>query len=335
MRAKFSVLDIFSGAGGFSRGFKEAGFDILVSIENDPPVSKTYKANFPETEQIADDVKEIDYNVLKSLGYQRGDFDVIIASPPCEPFTPTNKNRKTDPIDRLYCDPIGQLYLHAIRIINEVRPKFFVIENVAGILQDDIKESIFKELKRSGYDEIYFNVLYAEHHGVPSMRTRVFVSNLKLELKKQRMISVEEALKDLPNPGSYWPPNHEEPQPLTKRLRKRVSNARWGRAMIEFEGAENKRFRNFIRLNPYRPAPTVMGSSRFIHPFEDRLLTVREQARLMGFPDYHVFLGGRDSQYNMIGEAVPPPLSKEIALYVMNYLKENIVNRGVNNQKLM
>jgi DNA (cytosine-5)-methyltransferase 1 len=101
--------------------------------------------------------------------------------------------------------------------------------------------------------------------------------------------------------------------------------------MIEFEGAENRRFRNFIRLNPYRPAPTVMGSSRFIHPFEDRLLTVREQARLMGFPDYHIFLGGRDSQYNMVGEAVPPPLSKEIAIYIINFLKENIVNRGVNN----
>ncbi len=322
MKPKFSVLDIFSGGGGFSRGFKEAGFNILASIENDPPVAKTYKANFPETELIADDAKEIDYNVLKSFGYQRNDFDVIIASPPCEPFTPTNKKRKEVPIDRLYCDPIGQLYLHAIRLINEMKPRFFVIENVAGILHEDIKSSIINELKKSGYNEVYFNVLYAEYHGVPSIRTRVFVSNINLDLKKQKMISVEEALKDLPSPGNYYPPNHEEPQPLTKKLRKRVSSAKWGRAMIEFEGAENKRFRNFIRLNPYRPAPTVMGSSRFIHPFEDRLLTVREQARLMGFPDYHVFLGGRDSQYNMVGEAVPPPLAKEIANYIINYLKE-------------
>lgn len=64
-----------------------------------------------------------------------------------------------------------------------------------------------------------------------------------------------------------------------------------------------------------------MGSSRFIHPYEPRLLTVREQARLMGFPDYHVFLGSRDAQYNMVGEAVPPPLAKAIAEYIAGFLR--------------
>jgi DNA (cytosine-5)-methyltransferase 1 len=64
-----------------------------------------------------------------------------------------------------------------------------------------------------------------------------------------------------------------------------------------------------------------MGSSRFIHPYEPRLLTVREQARLMGFPDYHVFLGSRDAQYDMVGEAVPPPLARAIAEYVARVLK--------------
>ena len=73
-------------------------------------------------------------------------------------------------------------------------------------------------------------------------------------------------------------------------------------------------------MHPRRHAPTVMGSSRFIHPYEDRLLTVREQARLMGFPDYHVFLGGKDAQYDMVGEAVPPPLAKAIAGEVLRYL---------------
>ncbi len=77
-----------------------------------------------------------------------------------------------------------------------------------------------------------------------------------------------------------------------------------------------------MRLNPWKPAPTVMGSVRFVHPFEDRVLTVREQARLMGFPDDHVFFGPKDSQFNQIGEAVPPPLARAIAGgVVLKYLE--------------
>ena len=91
--------------------------------------------------------------------------------------------------------------------------------------------------------------------------------------------------------------------------------------MIYYRGAK-RRLPNLIRLHPYRIAPTVLGSSRFIHPFEDRFLTVREQARLMGFPDYHVFLGGRDEQYNQVGEAVPVPLSRAIAGEVLRFLLE-------------
>ncbi len=75
-----------------------------------------------------------------------------------------------------------------------------------------------------------------------------------------------------------------------------------------------------MRLNPWKPAPTVMGSVRFVHPFEDRVLTVREQARLMGFPDNHVFFGPKDSQFNQIGEAVPPPLARAIAKVVLKHL---------------
>jgi Site-specific DNA methylase len=72
----------------------------------------------------------------------------------------------------------------------------------------------------------------------------------------------------------------------------------------------------YVRLHPDELAPTVLGNSRFIHPFEDRFLTVREQARLMSYPDDHVFLGSRDEQYNQVGEAVPVALSKAIAEYL-------------------
>ncbi|WP_237698669.1 DNA cytosine methyltransferase [Pyrococcus yayanosii] len=99
------------------------------------------------------------------------------------------------------------------------------------------------------------------------------------------------------------------------RIEREIPRLKWGEALQRFG-----RFSNWIRLHPHKPAPTVRGNSRFVHPFEDRPLTVREQARLMGYPDDHVFLGGRNVQYDSIGESVPPPLAKAIALEVMKKL---------------
>jgi DNA (cytosine-5)-methyltransferase 1 len=317
------VADLFSGAGGFSRGFELAGFNVVVAVENDPPVAKTYKANFPHAYLIADDVKDVSERTIREIsGLGRGDFDVVIASPPCEPFTPTNRNRMPNPLDRILTDPIGQLYLHAIRLIAELKPRFFVIENVSGVAEGPIRKVIEDELRKGGYDEVYFNIIRSEEYGVASERVRVFVSNVKLNLAKRRPLTVMEALEGLPEPGAPWPPNHDAPATLPRKLMRKVPKLRWGRSLVTFEGAGSRRFRNYIRLAPDRPAPTVMGSSRFIHPFEDRLLTVREQARLMGFPDYHVFLGGKDSQYNMVGEAVPVPLAQAIAEDLLSRLRE-------------
>ncbi len=320
MKNSFAVLDIFSGGGGFARGFEEAGYRILLGLDNYPPAARTYKANFPHAYFIADDVKEVSLAVISDYtGIHQGDIDVIIASPPCEPFTGANPKRQKHPLDRLYKDPAGQLFLHAIRIIGEVKPKAFVIENVPGVLE--VESSIRRELARQGYRRVYFNILKAEDYGTPSRRTRVFVSNYRIIPKKRRTITVSEALKELPPPGAHYPPNHEEPPSLSGRYRRRVPRLRWGDSLITYTGARGRRLPNYIRLHPHRPAPTVMGSSRFIHPYEDRLLTVREQARLMGFPDYHVFIGGRDAQYNMVGEAVPPPLAKAIAESIREQLE--------------
>ncbi|MEB3774350.1 MAG: DNA cytosine methyltransferase, partial [Desulfurococcales archaeon] len=146
------MVDLFSGGGGFGRGFEEAGYRVIAAVDNYPPAARTYKYNFPHTLVIGDDVKEVGLEVLKSLaGVGRGDVDVVIASPPCEPFTGANPKRMRDPLDRLYSDPAGQLFLHAIRIIGELQPRAFVIENVPGILHRPIQSSIRRELERVGY----------------------------------------------------------------------------------------------------------------------------------------------------------------------------------------
>jgi len=322
MRPPYRLIDLFSGAGGYARGFVDTGlYTNLAGVDSFPPAARTYKANFPWAAVIADDIREVSLAVLREFaGIRRGDVDVVIASPPCEPFTGANPKRRRDPLDRLYSDPAGQLFLHAVRLIGEIRPSVFVIENVPGILEAPVQRAIRSELARAGYPRTHFNVLKAEEHGTPSHRTRVFVSNIRIRPPRTPGPTVEETLRDLPPPGSPVPPNHERPPEVSRRHRRRLPRLRWGESLITFQGAR-RRIPNYIRLHPHRRAPTVMGSSRFIHPYEDRLLTVREQARLMGFPDHHIFLGGRDAQYDMVGEAVPPPLARAIALVVAEALR--------------
>lgn len=325
MNRRFNLVDLFCGAGGFALGFKQTGFRILLGIDNDRAPARTFKYNFPKAIVLAEDIKEVSGNeillLIKELLGEDINIDVVIGSPPCEPFTAANPKRMRNPIDRLYSDPIGRLVLHFIRIVGELKPKVFVMENVPGILEPSIMRAIRREFQRVGYDEIYFNKLLAEDYCNPSHRLRVFVSNIRIKPPRKctRPPTVEEALKDLPPPGSREIPNHD-PLPLSSRKLKRIARLGWGKPLIYYEGA-NKRLPNLIRLDPRRHAPTVLGSSRFIHPYEDRFLTVREQARLMGFPDNHVFFGGRDEQYNQVGEAVPVPLAKAIAEEVIKYLE--------------
>ncbi len=323
MNQRYNLVDLFSGAGGFALGFKQAGFRVLLAVDNDKAPARTYKFNFPESIVLVEDIKEISGDDIKNLitevlGIDQ--VDVVIGSPPCEPFTGANPKRMRNPIDRLYVDPIGRLVLHFIRIVGELKPKVFVMENVPGILEPSIKRAIIRELNRVGYKEVYFNKLRAEDYCTPSHRLRVFISNIKLNPPKKciKPPTVMEVLKDLPPPGSKDIPNHD-PVPISDRKLRKIAKLKWGTPLIYYEGA-TKRLPNLIRLNPYRHAPTVLGSSRFIHPFENRFLTVREQARLMGFPDTHVFFGGRDEQYNQVGEAVPVPLAKAIAEEVIKYL---------------
>ncbi|MFA4720297.1 DNA cytosine methyltransferase [Pyrococcus kukulkanii] len=292
------VLDLFAGAGGFSLGFKLSGFEIVSAVENFKPKAKTYSYNFPGVKVVAQDIKLVDPREF-------GEVDVVIGGPPCEPFTAISQRRMEEPRDRLYRDPIGRLVLEFIRFVKVLKPKVFVMENVPQILE--VEEYLRKEFEKAGYD-VYFNVLNALDYGVPQIRRRVFISNIELKPRKVKgPRKVWDVLKDVPLDA----PNNELWSPPGK-VRGKIPYLKWGQAAQRFG-----RFQNWVRLHPYKPAPTVRGNSRFVHPFEDRPLTVREQARLMGFPDDFVFLGGRKVQFDSVGEAVPPPLAKAIAEFIL------------------
>lgn len=310
------VIDLFAGAGGFSRGFKEAGFEIVAAVENFPPKAKSYQANFPEAMVFVEDIKRLNAEGLKR---EVGEVEVLIGGPPCEPFTAINLRRRKDPLDRLYSDPVGRLVLHFVRFLKAFKPEIFVMEEVPQIMEGPLRKALQKEFKKAGY-EVYFNLLDAYDYATPQIRKRVFISNIPLNPPKaEKKLTVWDAIGDLPDPRvSEGVPNHEY-VPISAKKRRAISKLRWGEALHSFGG----RFKNWIRLHPHKPAPTVRGTSRFVHPFEDRLLTVREHARLMGYPDYHIFLGGRNVQYDSVGESVPPTVARAIAEVIKERLKKN------------
>jgi len=323
LKTTYRYIDIFCGAGGFSEGFHLTNrYKGILAIDNFRPAALTYKTNFPTTKVLVEDIKKINEDILTNNLDE--EIDVVIGSPPCEPFTGANPRREKNPLDRLYKDPIGQLTLHYIRIVGILKPRVFIMENVPAIMDNGLKQALIREFKRIGYPRIHFNKLKAEDYGTPSHRLRVFISNIEIKPHPgKKRIPVKDALKDLPEPGDY-PFNHNPPPPLPIKKLKRVERLKWGEALIFYQGAR-RNLPNLIRLDPNKIAPTVLGSSRFIHPFENRLLTVREQARLMGFPDQFVFIGGRDEQYNLVGEAVPVPLAYAIASYIVEKLDQGEV----------
>lgn len=319
---QIKLVDLFSGAGGFSLGFKTTPIKIALAIDINHSAARTYSVNFPDTIVIEDDIRNITgYEILKLVGNK---IDIVIGSPPCEPFTAANPLRMKEPIERLYLDERGTLTLEFIRIIDEIRPKIFVMENVPAIIgSPSLREALLNEFKKAGYDKIYFNILRAEDYGNPSRRTRVFISNIPLQnIKIYRKITVYEAIYDLDNRTDI--PNNEISELSEKKISE-ISKIKFEEYLTMYKGSEDKNIPLYIRLNPYDIAPTVLGNSRFIHPFHDRFLTVREQARLMSFPDDHIFLGSKDDQYNQVGESVPIALSTFIAKEIVGILNERTV----------
>ncbi|MEM0071462.1 MAG: DNA cytosine methyltransferase [Metallosphaera sp.] len=311
------VVDLFSGAGGFAKGFKLQGFEISLAIDLNHAAARTYSSNFPTATVLEEDIRNVTGKDI--IGLMGSRPDVVIGSPPCEPFTGANPLRMNNPVERLYVDERGTLTLEFIRLVGELRPRIFIMENVPSIIETkELKEAIINEFRRVGYEPI-FNLLRAENYGNPSKRTRIFISNVKLELKTSPKKTVWEAIYDLED--RFDVPNHEPIEPNEMKT-VRMSSLDYGDYLTMFRG-HKREIPLYIRLDPFEVAPTVLGNSKFVHPFHPRYLTVREQARLMSYPDSHVFYGSKEEQYNQVGEAVPVVLSTRIASNIFGALIGN------------
>jgi len=318
------VLDLFSGAGGFSSGFAGTS-DVHLAVDIDPVALQTYSLNYPSAKIIQRNIGSLHSIELEhELG---GIPDIIITSPPCEEFSQANPDSAKSAAERIYGTGTARLLLDTIRIIGDLSPEVFVIENVAALIKAGGKEIVRREIERVGIDDVWFNLVRAHHHGNPSRRLRLFISNVKLNLPRGVPLRVMEAIGDLPpldQDALFSPrndvPNHER-HSVTEDKLKEIRRTRWRYGAKRFRVGKKRSLPNWVRLTPDQIATSIIGLSRYIHPFEDRLLTVREHARLMSYPDSFVFTGPKDSQYNQVGESVPPLISHLIAEEVRTYLE--------------
>ncbi|MFW9787139.1 MAG: DNA cytosine methyltransferase [Candidatus Thorarchaeota archaeon] len=318
------ILDLFCGAGGFSFGFKPHTDGTHLAIDIDSSALETYKLNFPSSEVWQTDIHDL--HSIQIEEFLNGPPDVIIASPPCEEFSKANPDSKKSAAERVYGEGTGKLLLDAIRIIGDLSPKVFVIENVAALLNSGGWEIIQKEFKRVDIDDVHINMIRANQHGNPSKRLRVFISNLKFKLPRKASVTVIEAIGDLPSLGlnqildpEVHVPNHVD-YPVSEEKAKAIAKTRYGQGVRQFRVSKNRSLPNWVRLYPDQVSTSINGLSRYIHPYENRLLTVREHARLMSYPDSFVFTGFSDSQYNQVGESVPPVVSQLIAQEVCAHI---------------
>lgn len=340
------IIDLFCGAGGLSKGFVDAGFDVELAIDMWSDAVKTYNHNHKGRDVArCIDISTVTNEELEQLN---GKIEGVIGGPPCQGFS-TVGTRNVE-------DPRNQLYLQYYRVVKKVRPEFFVIENVKGLLtlaKGAFKEDILDRFSKLGYT-ISYKLLNASDYGVPQNRYRVFfvgMKNKQFEFPTpfESKVSTSEAISDLPSleePDNYSSNyksgiasdyamqmrgmsnivlNHEPTRHTeqTKQIISMIPDGGKIRDLPEKYWNVRKYNKAFQRMNSKLPSNTIdTGHRNYFHYKENRVPSVRESARLQSFPDSYEFLGSKTSQYKQVGNAVPPLLAKVIASKIRKTLDD-------------
>lgn len=318
-----NYIDLFSGAGGLGLGFEEMGFNNIFSIEFNKDIAKTYEYNFPKSHLIIDDIKNISNVQIKKL-QGKNKIDVIVGGPPCQGFSIAgNIGRKF--VD----DPRNHLFKEFVRVVNVIRPRMFVMENVARMATHNHGKTINEictEFRNLGY-HVQYRVLNAVNYGVPQNRRRIFVVgtldglNLRYGYPTPsfNFKTVKDAIDDLPplaNGESSDIPNHFAMHHSEQMLEKMSYVTEHGNREEIPEAIRPKSgdARKYIRYERNKPSVTITGDMRKVFHYEqNRALSPRELARIQTFPDNFIFQGNSISIQQQIGNAVPPLLGKAIA----------------------
>lgn len=334
-----TALDLFSGSGGLTLGLKQAGFQVLGAIEVDKLACDTYRENHPEVKLWERDIRDIEVSeIKKSLGLRRRQLDLLAGCPPCQGFS----SLRTLNGSRLVQDDRNDLVLEFVRFAKELLPKAIMMENVPGLAEDERIKKVCAELRELGYHCDY-RILNAVDYGVPQRRRRVILlagryGELSFAQAQPRKVTVRETIAHLPEAGRSGDPLHdlgENRSAKVLELIKRIPKDGGGRADLPDEmqlacHTKSGGFKDvYGRMAWDQPAPTITSGcfnpskGRFLHPEEDRAITLREAALLQGFPpDYHFSLKrGKTGAALLIGNALPPGFVRHHAEQVRTYLR--------------
>lgn len=350
--AKKKIIDLFCGAGGFSRGFEDAGFEISMALDSWKDAIDTFNINHKSKTGICKNIYDFSNEELIAFG-KKNNVVGIIGGPPCQGFSMVGTRDAKD--------ARNTLYLQYVRFVEQIRPEFFILENVKGLLtlkKGYFKKEIIERFSALGYN-VTFKVLRACDYGVPQKRERVFFVGLRKDKfnnkffeyprPKKHIVGTEEALSDLPSLDNGE--NHMEYktvplnnfQKLMRKNSKIVSNneitvhteqTKRIISMIPDGGnikslpEEYYKIRNyssaFKRMNSKEPSTTIdCGHRNYFHYKENRIPTVRESARIQSFPDDFMFTGTKTSQYTQVGNAVPPLLAQALGEQINKMYKES------------
>lgn len=327
---KYTYIDLFCGAGGLSLGFDKANFENMFSVEFDKCFAETYQKNFPSHKLIVDDIKNITNEQIKEL-IEGKDVDVIVGGPPCQGFSIAGN------IGRSFIDDErNKLFKEFVRFVSVIKPKMFIMENVAALEKHNngkTIKSIVGEFSRCGYD-VSYQVLLASEYSVPQDRRRIFVVGTKsgntFEFPKKSNVvkTVKDAIGDLPKLESGQTSNIPNHNAMTHSIQmlKKMSYVKDGGNRYDIPEEIRPKsgdIRKYIRYNSEKPSVCVTGDMRKIfHYSQNRALTCRELARIQTFPDEFIFYGKSGQVQQQIGNAVPPLLAYKMALQVRKVLED-------------
>lgn len=335
------IISLFSGCGGMDLGFERAGFEIPVANEFDATIWETYKRNHKNTHLIEGDIRNVTKSDLEPyLRLQPGEqLAGIIGGPPCQSWSVAGAGKGIE-------DKRGQLFFEYIRVLRELRPQFFVAENVPGMISKkhaDAVDRILSLFAESGYNVSVYKT-NACNYGLAQTRERIFYIGIRTDLDisfvfpdgdPEHIVTLKDAIWDLRdnavptlarnkrNPAAVN--NHEyyvDSYSPVFMSRNRVRS--WDEPGFTVQASGRQ-----CQIHPNAPKMQQISKDSycFVPGAKDRYrrMSVREVARLQGFPDDFEFMyENANNGYKMIGNAVPVNMAEAIARNLMNALKASL-----------
>jgi DNA (cytosine-5)-methyltransferase 1 len=331
---KPTAIDLFSGCGGLTLGLKQAGFKVIGAVEIDSVAAETYGVNHSEVNMWQNDIRELSgAEILSKLKLKKGELDLLAGCPPCQGFSSMRTHNGKEVKDLR-----NDLVFDYLRLVKELCPKAVMLENVPALAENKRMKVFKKELEDMGYESNGTPlVLNTANYGVPQRRRRmILVSSRigKIDLPagtSNKKTTVKDAIGGMPLPGGTGDPLHDIKENRTKkviemiRLIPRDGGSRTDlprRLHLECHKKISSGFRDvYGRMSWDDVSPTITGGcispskGRFLHPVQNRAITLREAALLQTFPkDYFFSLKrGRQGVALMIGNALPPEFIRQHA----------------------